>query len=106
MMPPPTTKSLFGISTKSNAVLDVRTDGWSAGTPGIVAETEPAATIHLLNEMAISPTSVFTLNSVLDVKVAAPFTHSTFRALAIWAIPSFSCNTILSLWARIASKSI
>ena len=70
------------------------------GTPGIIAEVEPAAIIHLPKEIDMCPSSVSIFNSELDLNVASPFIVSTLRAFAIWAMPPFNCETILFLCVR------
>jgi len=42
----PITNNFSGISSRSRAVRDVITEGWSVGTPGIMADVEPPAIMH------------------------------------------------------------
>ena len=71
--PPPTTRRVSGIATRSRAVREVSTEGWSFGTPGSIAAVEPAAIIHLSNSTFILPSPPATTSSEFDRKVAVPF---------------------------------
>ena len=62
-----------GISFRSNAVLEVKIDGWLVSIPGIIAEEDPDAIIHFSNDTLNSSSSLITLISSLETNEARPW---------------------------------
>ena len=105
-MPPPTTRSRFGISFSSSAPVESITRGSSWGKPGISTGREPAAMIAWSNDTVVVPLPFATLSSLGPEKLPTPWTTCTLRCLARPARPPVSLPTTVFFQAASFSSSI
>jgi hypothetical protein len=107
MIPPPSTSSRSGMSSRSSAPVESITRGSSCGTNGSFTGSDPAAMIAESKlTVVVDPSGPATDTMLGEVKVPVPTTVWTLRCLASPVRPPVSLPTTPSFQVRSASRSM